>query len=292
MQALQESRPDLEVGRGCWCCSAACRARMHLRAEEWRGHGRCTSFDNPSSNVPLPVPPPVKTPAQIVLYAGGTTDPAALSALALQQFRLEVAPDFRVVPVPDRDALLPARHPRFTMAGQAAASVACAAACLAAHVPGVWLDTTGWAFPYPLVALAGTGVAAYVHYPTVSVDMLRRVAAREPGFNNGALAASRLGAPAKLAYYGAMAAAYAVAGCAASCAMANSSWTRRHVAAAWPRHRAPALVYPPCNTEALQELPLSRRLKRLFVVSVSQFRPEKQHALQARSGGAGFFGGD
>lgn len=32
-----------------------------------------------------------------------------------------------------------------------------------------------------------------------------------------------------------------------------------------------------------QELPLSRRLKRLYIVSVSQFRPEKQHALQLRA---------
>lgn len=32
-----------------------------------------------------------------------------------------------------------------------------------------------------------------------------------------------------------------------------------------------------------QELPLSRRLKRLYIVSISQFRPEKQHALQLRA---------
>lgn len=33
----------------------------------------------------------------------------------------------------------------------------------------------------------------------------------------------------------------------------------------------------------LQELPLNRKLKRMFIVSVSQFRPEKQHALQLRA---------
>jgi alpha-1,2-mannosyltransferase len=42
----------------------------------------------------------------------------------------------------------------------------------------------------------------------------------------------------------------------------------------------PALVYPPCDTTDLQSLPLDRRLKHLFLVSVAQFRPEKNHRLQ------------
>jgi len=51
----------------------------------------------------------------------------------------------------------------------------------------------------------------------------------------------------------------------------------------WWQQRRPALVYPPCDTEALQALPLDRRLKRLFVVSVAQFRPEKKHELQLKA---------
>ena len=33
----------------------------------------------------------------------------------------------------------------------------------------------------------------------------------------------------------------------------------------------------------VQELPLDRKLKRLYLVSVAQFRPEKNHALQLRA---------
>ena len=40
------------------------------------------------------------------------------------------------------------------------------------------------------------------------------------------------------------------------------------------------LVYPPCDTTQLQQLPLDRRLKQLYLISVSQFRPEKNHRLQ------------
>ena len=39
----------------------------------------------------------------------------------------------------------------------------------------VYIDTTGWAFPYPLAWRAGAAVVAYVHYPTISSDMLAAV---------------------------------------------------------------------------------------------------------------------
>ena len=65
--------------------------------------------------------------------------------------------------------------------------------------------------------------------------------------------------------------------------MVNSSWTRRHIAALWWQWRRPQRVYPPCDTRALQALPLDRRLKRIYIVSVAQFRPEKDHALQLRA---------
>ena len=40
----------------------------------------------------------------------------------------------------------------------------------------MWLDTTGWAFTFPAAKAAGARVACYVHYPTVSTDMLGRCA--------------------------------------------------------------------------------------------------------------------
>lgn len=80
----------------------------------------------------------------------------------------------QVVPLPSRDLLQPARYPRFTMLGQAAGSVRLAWQGLRQLVPEVWVDTTGWAAPYPLVRLAGARCAAYVHYPTISADMLQR----------------------------------------------------------------------------------------------------------------------
>lgn len=42
-------------------------------------------------------------------------------------------------------------------------------------VPHTWIDTTGCAFTFPMARLAGSKVACYVHYPTISMDMLHRV---------------------------------------------------------------------------------------------------------------------
>lgn len=67
-------------------------------------------------------------------------------------------------------------------------------------------------------------------------------------------------------------------------AMVNSSWTKDHIATLWClRLRPPELVYPPCDTADLQRLPLDRKLKRLLVLSVAQFRPEKNQELQLRA---------
>ena len=62
--------------------------------------------------------------------------------------------------------------------------------------------------------------------------------------------------------------------------MVNSSWTKKHVRQLWWKLEDPKRVFPPCNTAALQAVPLERKLKRLYLVSVAQFRPEKDHNLQ------------
>lgn len=60
----------------------------------------------------------------------------------------------------------------------------------------------------------------------------------------------------------------------------NSTWTAGHIRQLWWHWKAPTVVFPPCNTLALQQLQLDRKLKRLYLISVAQFRPEKNHRLQ------------
>ena len=53
-------------------------------------------------------------------------------------------------------------------------------------------DTMGYAFTFHVVAwLAGIPVGAYVHYPTISTDMLARVEARRTTYaNSGTISSS------------------------------------------------------------------------------------------------------
>ncbi len=80
----------------------------------------------------------------------------------------------------------------------------------------VMVDTSGWAFMYPLLRLSGVRVVCYTHYPTISTDMLRRVQTRQAAFNNSSsITGSTLKSVAKLLYYYVFAALYgAVGGCA------------------------------------------------------------------------------
>eukprot|EP00850_Spirogloea_muscicola_P012568 SM000082S22810 [mRNA] locus=s82:71980:74285:- [translate_table: standard] len=115
--------------------------------------------------------------------------------------------------------------------------------------------------------------------------MVARVRDRRSTYNNqDAIAKSKLRSAAKVLYYRAMAALYGLAGGCADVAMANSSWTQAHIRCLWGERRRPIrLVYPPCNTDSLQALPLERRGTEPFIVSVAQFRPEKAHDLQVRA---------
>ena len=65
--------------------------------------------------------------------------------------------------------------------------------------------------------------------------------------------------------------------------MVNSSWTQAHISRLWWKLGNPQLVYPPCNTTSLSALPLDRKLKSLYLVSLAQFRPEKNHGKQLRA---------
>ena len=134
--------------------------------------------------------------------------------------------------------------------------------------------------PYPLVWLAGARIAAYVHYPTISTDMLARVRRRDASYNNAAdVSSSNMRTCAKLAYYRAFAVLYGFCGLFPDAVMVNSTWTLGHVGRLWWRRwrRAPQVVYPPCDVAELKALPLARPSGKAHICSVAQFRPEKNH---------------
>ncbi|CAN0144663.1 unnamed protein product, partial [Hapterophycus canaliculatus] len=114
--------------------------------------------------------------------------------------------------------------------------------------------------------------------------MLARVRDQRPSHNNSAWITSSVAVSrAKVLYYRAFAFVYGIAGFFAARVMVNSSWTRGHIAALWRRSHPPTVVYPPCDTSELESLPINDEARERCALSVGQFRPEKDHALQVRA---------
>jgi len=179
-----------------------------------------------------------------------------------------------------RDWIEDREYPMLTLLGQSLGSLVLAWEALCHCSPDVFFDSMGYAFSFPLFKLfRGCRVGCYVHYPTISTDMLDVVRSREASFNNAsAISRNPVFSLLKLAYYRVFAAVYGFVGSFADVVLVNSSWTQGHITSLWGLPRRTARLYPPCDTEALQILPLERRES--LIVSVAQFRPEKNHPLQ------------
>ncbi|KAK3812253.1 MAG: mannosyltransferase [Benniella sp.] len=167
---------------------------------------------------------------------------------------------------------------RFTLIGQSFGSILLGWEALMHVVPDIWIDSMGYAFTYPAARVfGGCQVVAYVHYPTISSDMIGRVASRESSHNNANdVASSSIYTAVKLIYYRCFAFIYSIVGSFAHIVMVNSSWTKGHIDSLWGIKST--VVYPPCDTEAFKDFPLRNRER--VIVSVAQFRPEKGHVLQ------------
>ena len=254
---------------------------------------------------------------KIVIYASkGENCKGAILASVKDSFRIDVSQysDRLSFVCVSSTSLLDAKwYPVATMLFQSVASIIVGLECIIRHSPDIYCDTMGAAFTYPLAkALCGCLVVTYTHYPIISSDMLQRVREQRPSHNNDRLISGSVSiSAAKLLYYRMFASAYSFVGSFADLVMVNSSWTEGHICRLWRLNRdskgmqpdnatdiaspsdtlsgsachGKALVklYPPCNTTHLQGIPLGDiSSRRRVVLSVGQFRPEKDHLLQLR----------
>nr|XP_046259610.1 GDP-Man:Man(3)GlcNAc(2)-PP-Dol alpha-1,2-mannosyltransferase-like isoform X2 [Scatophagus argus] len=204
-------------------------------------------------------------------------------------------------------------YPHFTLLGQSAGSMFLGWEALTAFVPDLYVDSMGYAFTLPIFRyLGGCKVASYVHYPTVSTDMLSVVRERNPRFNNADfISRNPVLSAVKVLYYCCFALLYGLAGSCSDVVMVNSTWTLGHILALWRCPSRTGVVYPPCDVRAFLDVPLEEEdeseegweelgqeelrsgqeedagvdRKCHSIVSVGQFRPEKDHQLQIRAFG-------
>lgn len=139
----------------------------------------------------------------------------------------------------------------------------------------VYWDTTGCAFTF-LVArwmCPSAYLLAYVHYPTISTDMM----AWEWNHTGRPLYKTIV----KLVYYWGFAILYGMVGSMADLVMVNSTWTYNHIKSLWGRMFSERIhiVYPPCRVPPVVGKQDDTHRSR-NIVSIGQFRPEKDHTLQ------------
>ncbi|KAJ2005014.1 asparagine-linked glycosylation protein [Coemansia thaxteri] len=216
-----------------------------------------------------------------VIYSGDNVTRDELLRNVEAKFGLSINPDTIYVVDLSWRWLIDRKFPRFTLLVQSLGSVLLAGQAINRFRPDIFIESVGFAFTYPLVRLltARIPIVAYTHYPTISSDMQTMVSSRETGINNDqTIASSPLLSRLKSLYYWGFALAYSFAGSFASTIMTNSSWTQDHLVKLFRMPKMTKVVYPPCDTKAFSEFPLSPRQP--LVMSLAQFRPEKNHKLQ------------
>ena len=244
--------------------------------------------------------------ADVFVYTGDAATGAAILAKAQSRFGFALPRPIEFVFLRHRWAVEASTYPRLTMLGQSAGSLLLGAEALLRLAPDAFFDTMGYAFTMPIFRfLGGARVGCYVHYPTISTNMIERVATRTEDYNNaGAISRSASLSLLKVhLYYRPFAFVYGLAGRCAHVVAVNSTWTQGHVAHMWGRRvgvKGPTVIFPPCAVEHFVSAPLRGRTRKRWLspprasaaptavkghllVSVAQFRPEKNHALQIRA---------
>lgn len=228
-------------------------------------------------------------PEAVYVVYTGDVDVSSQQMLegAFRRFNVRLIRPVRFVFLRKRYLVEDSLYPHFTLLGQSLGSILLGWEALMQCVPDVYIDSMGYAFTLPLFKyLGGCRVGSYVHYPTVSTDMLSVVQNQNAGFNNAAfITRNPVLSRVKLAYYRIFAVVYGLAGSCSDVVMVNSSWTLNHILSLWKAGNRTSVVYPPCDVQAFLDIPLceAEAAPGHLLVSVGQFRPEKNHPLQIRA---------
>ncbi|KAI9805495.1 MAG: hypothetical protein M1825_000746 [Sarcosagium campestre] len=235
--------------------------------------------------------------AVCVVYTGDhEADKPAILARIKDRFDITLHPPTVVfLYLTTRQYVHSSTYPHFTLLGQSLGSLVLAYDAFTLLVPDIFIDTMGYAFALALSKFffPHTPTGAYVHYPTISTDMLDSLGQSGQGLNSGA--GTGLRGSAKKMYWHWFAKLYGWVGGNIDVVMANSTWTRGHLRSLWgpSRRRRKGkyaeieTVFPPVAVAELKRQidvsPASEKAREMLFLSIAQFRPEKNHSLLLQS---------
>ncbi|KAI3637512.1 hypothetical protein MIR68_004161 [Amoeboaphelidium protococcarum] len=213
--------------------------------------------------------------------------PEQILSKAKDRFNIELPLPVQFVFLKKRFLVEDKLYPRFTLLFQSLGSMVLGYEAIRnCGQLDIFVDTMGYAFVYPLVkTFSGCKIACYVHYPIISSDMLQAVESGQDAFDNRVVGFRRAFTAIKSVYYRIFALMYGSVGQYADCVMVNSSWTEAHIKSLWNVSDRLYKIYPPCNVQSLASLSSSNNKadREKIIVSIGQFRPEKNHKLQLKA---------
>jgi len=147
--------------------------------------------------------------------------------------------------------------------------------------PDIFVETVGFGFINAIAKVFfGCHVVSYVHYPTISEDMIQRVVNRvEDVTNSESITSNNFLSNLKYIYYLIMLRLYGEVGVYTDAVMTNSTWTNNHILKTWRVPEKTTIVYPPCDSSKLCTFDITGKRERR-IISIAQFRPEKAHHVQ------------
>ncbi|KAL4808507.1 hypothetical protein BDV18DRAFT_135147 [Aspergillus unguis] len=236
-------------------------------------------------------------PKAVCAIYTGDLDVTKTAMLERVQTRFNIqlhAPTVELLYLTTRKYVQSSMYPYMTLLGQSLGSLIVGYDAFTLLVPDVFIDTMGYAFAVAFCKLLfpSTPTGAYVHYPTISTDMLQSLddTTGLKGVNAGA--GTGLKGFLKRKYWLAFARIYGWVGSHVDAVMCNSSWTSAHVRYIWGPYRNnqykdPVVVFPPTAVSEIQStIPVTSETETTRVptlIYIAQFRPEKNHPLILRS---------
>ncbi|KAI0505304.1 glycosyltransferase family 4 protein [Xylaria bambusicola] len=234
--------------------------------------------------------------AKIVVYTGDhDVSKDKMLSRVKNTFSIDIhPPTIHFLYLSTRHWVLATTWPHATLLGQSLGSVIMGWDAFSLVVPDIFVDTMGYAFTLGLSKLLFPKVptAAYVHYPTISTDMLESLDPKSAVGNQGVNAGKGAGFKGALKrhYWKLFAALYSRMGASVDVVMTNSTWTQGHIQSLWGARRKDrsrqheiAVVYPPCAVtdieEAVELTEQAEKKREKCIVYIAQFRPEKNHKL-------------
>lgn len=118
-----------------------------------------------------------RDPVRVIVYSGDRdATPVEILKKARDRFGIAIDPvDVDFVFLSSRSLIEARYYPILTMIGQSLGSMMLALEAAWRFQPDFFIDSMGFSFSFPIFKyFVGAKVGAYVHYPTISTDMLSK----------------------------------------------------------------------------------------------------------------------